>query len=173
MNKQELIHKNGIYEQMFTLPVDDVNGKYKKGFLALITQMSAMASELIAMEMPRTDKYDGNPVDLESYNAAYEKAVLKVSSAIFGFLPMQEGLTTRKEGESVDDYCGRYLLKYIDEAKKELDKFKAPSEKKAEAEKKKADLSKAIAESKKKKAEAKAVGDKAAETTAVETKEAV
>lgn len=172
MNKQELIHKNGIYEQMFTLPVDDVNGKYKKGFLALITQMSAMASELIAMEMPRTDKYDGNPVDLEAYNAAYEKAVLKVSSAIFGFLPMQEGLTTRKEGESVDDYCGRYLLKYIGEAKKELDKFKAPSEKKAEAEKKKA-LSKAIADSKKKKAEAKAVGDKAAETTAVETKEAV
>ena len=129
-----LIHQQGIYEQMFTLPGDEILGKYKAGFLGLISKLSAMASELIAIEMPNeAEKYAGDPVDYEAYGIAYSKAVLRVSQAVFGYLPMTPDLTTRKEGETVDEYCGRYLLKYIDEAKTELKKFEAPSEKKKKA----------------------------------------
>lgn len=131
MADKELIHQQGIYEQMFTLPDGDIMEKYKTGFLGLVSRLSAMASELIAIEMPNeAEKYAGDPVDYEAYGIAYSKAVLKVSQAVFGYLPMTPDLTTRKEGETVDEYCGRYLLRYLGEAKKELKKFEAPSEKK-------------------------------------------
>ena len=133
-DNKKFIHQQGIYEQMFTLPDGDIMGKYKTGFLGLVSRLSAMASELIAIEMPNeAEKYAGDPVDYEAYGIAYSKAVLKVSQAVFGYLPMTPDLTTRKEGETVDEYCGRYLLQYIDEAKTELKKFEAPSEKKKKA----------------------------------------
>lgn len=143
-NKNTLTHQEGIYQQMLTLnaslliPSNDPNVKtYAVGFENLKLRLVDFAEE-IQKTFPSMSFE--NKVDQTAWDITYSRAVMKLSEAVFGFLPLSTDTTTKKEEEDIDDFCKRYLDKYIAEARKIINDFKAPSVLKAEKKKREEEL---------------------------------